>query len=322
MKKRLLSSLVFVFILVVAFILKFYVSNYFFDVVILLIAGVAAYETSQIFTKMGKYNNQTLSLLYPCFLMFVLIMGVANDNSLGVVYTILIGLGVMALFFLIAFGLPFIFYKRTKIELKTRKMENQTILKYSFNKALNTLITFAYPTLLICCLTFINHFEDLKTTFSGLKGFGGYISLFVLLFAFLVPIFTDTFAYLMGGLIGGKKLAPKISPKKTIAGAVGGLLWCVLLSVTVFCLFNAFPKMNEYFVLCGINIWKIAIISAIGSVLGQAGDLFESYLKRLAGVKDSGNIMPGHGGMLDRFDSHIFVAPFIFVAFSIIFALI
>lgn len=322
MKLRLISSIAFVMILTVAFVLKFYVSNYFFDVIILLIGCIAAFEASKLFAKMGKYNDKNLAVLFPFFLMLTLLLGIANDKELGVVYTILIAFALMAVFTVVTFLLPLINFKKTKLEIKSRKLENPSVVKYSLNKALNTLITFIYPTFLISFLTFINHFEDMTTTFSGLKGFGGYISLFVLLIAFLIPIFTDTFAYLMGGLFGGKKLVPKISPNKTIAGAVGGFLWAILLSITVFCLFNAFPVMNGYFVESGISLWKIAIISGVGSLLGQAGDLLESYIKRLSDVKDSGNIMPGHGGMLDRFDSYMFVAPFLFVAFSIIFALI
>ena len=171
-------------------------------------------------------------------------------------------------------------------------------------------------------LTLINHFEDMSSTFTKLTGFNGWVSFYVLLFSFLVPIFTDTFAYITGGLIGGKKLAPKVSPNKTISGAIGGLLWCVLLSIVVFCILNSIPSMAVILQDAGINIWKIAIISFIGSIFSQLGDLTESYIKRSASVKDSGNIFPGHGGMLDRFDSYIFVAPYIFISFSIIFALL
>lgn len=322
MKTRLISGIAFMFILAIAFVLKFYVSNYFFDVVILAVAMISSYEASKIFTKSGRYNEKYIALIFPCFLMLTYLLGIAYDNSLGVVYTIVLAVAVIIFMALITFLFNLVFFKKTKLEIKTRKLQNTTLAKYSFNKALNTMIVFIYPAFLISFLTLINHFEDMTTTFKGLSDLGGYISLFVLLFAFLVPIFTDTFAYLMGGLIGGKKLSPNISPNKTYAGAIGGFLWCILLSVAVFFIFNAFPYMESLFVKTDITVWKIAIISAIGSVIGQAGDLLESFIKRVANVKDSGNIMPGHGGLLDRFDSHTFVAPFIFIAFSIIFALL
>ncbi len=321
MKTRLLSSIVFVLIIAIAFILKFYVSNYFFDVLILLIGIITSYEASKLFTKIGKFNDKYMATIFPGALMLTFLLGIISDDEIGISFTISIAVAVLLVCSLITFLIPFLNYKRTKIELKARKM-NTTVVNYSFNKALNTTIIFIYPALLITFLTLINHFEDLTTSFSGLTNLNGYISLYVLLFAFLVPIFTDTFAYITGGLFGGKKLAPSISPNKRISGCIGGLFWCVLLSVTVFCIFNAVPYMAELFSRTGITLWKIAIISAIGSIIGQAGDLFESFIKRKANVKDSGNIMPGHGGMLDRFDSHIFVAPFIFIAFSIIFVLI
>ena len=95
----------------------------------------------------------------------------------------------------------------------------------------------------------------------------------------------------------------------------------VLLSVVVMCIFNSIPACAGILAEAGINIWRIVIISFIGSILCQLGDLCESYLKRSAGVKDSGAIFPGHGGMLDRFDSYIFLMPYLFVAFSILFAI-
>ena len=319
MKKRLISGFAFILILAVAFVLKFFVSNYFFDVAVLALAVIASYEASKLFSKMGKFNDKFMATLFPAVLMVGLLVCISNESKIGLIYTIIIAVALMLIMFALTFAIPFIYYKSTKIEMKTRKMDKLPVWKYSLLKALNTAVCFVYPGFLMLFLTLINHFEDFSSTFNVVSGQGGYLSLFVLLMAFFVPIITDTFAYITGGIFGGKKLAPKVSPNKTISGAVGGLVWCVFLTITMFCIFNSIPTMSVMLQSAGINLWKVAIISAIGSVLGQAGDLFESYLKRSANVKDSGKIMPGHGGMLDRFDSHLFVAPFIFIAFSILF---
>jgi phosphatidate cytidylyltransferase len=109
----------------------------------------------------------------------------------------------------------------------------------------------------------------------------------------------DTMAYIIGSLIGKTPLS-KISPKKTWEGTVGGLV----LTIGVACLV---AKLVDF------NILKTSIIAAIASIAGTFGDLFESKLKRMAGVKDSGHIMPGHGGFLDRFDSLLFAIPFVWL---------
>ena len=115
----------------------------------------------------------------------------------------------------------------------------------------------------------------------------------------LLIIFTlwvnDTMAYIVGSLIGKTPFSP-ISPKKTWEGTIGG----VVLAVVVMSLIAYFTKK--------LSITHTAIIAALTSISGTYGDLFESKLKRLAGVKDSGSIMPGHGGFLDRFDSLLFAA--------------
>ena len=320
MKTRLLTSFIIVFVLAIAFVLKAFVSNYFFDALILIVACFASFEASRLFTKMGKYNNQILATIFPAFLMIALLLCISNDSSIGIGYTLVISVALIVVFFSIAFIIPLINYNKTKAEIRTRQMDkSMKIVKYSVIKALNTTVVYLYPAFLILFLTLINHFEDMSASFETLAGFDGWVSFFVLLFALLVPIFTDTFAYLMGGLFEGKKLAPKISPKKTISGAIGGLLWCVLLSVAVYYICYSIPAMGLVLSGAGITVWKIVIISFIGSIISQFGDLFESYLKRSAGVKDSGKLLPGHGGMLDRFDSYMFVAPFIFIAFSILF---
>lgn len=322
MKTRLISGTIFIIVLVLAFVLKAFASNYFFDALILGVACIASFEASKLFSKMGKYNDKYMATIFPCVLMGTLLYCISADAKIGLLYTIIISVGVMVVCFGATFVIPFLTYKKTQKEIQTRGLDNPSVAKYAIVKALNTAMTFIYPAFLLMFLTLINHFEDMPTTFPSLEGFGGNISLFVLIFAFLIPIISDTFAYLMGGLIGGKKLAPKISPKKTISGAVGGFVWCVIISVAMFFIFNAIPAMSTLLADAGITVWKVAIISGVGSIVGQCGDLFESYIKRQANVKDSGKIMPGHGGLLDRFDSHILVAPVVFIAFCIIFLVI
>ena len=98
---------------------------------------------------------------------------------------------------------------------------------------------------------------------------------------------------------------PKVSPKKTIEGAIGGIIGCIIIS-TVY----AYFVHPEYILLIGVS-------ALIGSVISQAGDLFASSFKRKLGVKDYGNLIPGHGGMLDRIGSIIFTAPFTYIVMFI-----
>jgi len=114
----------------------------------------------------------------------------------------------------------------------------------------------------------------------------------------------DTMAYLIGSLIGKTPLT-RISPKKTWEGTVGGLVFAVLAMGGV-----------GYFLSSGLEIQPVIqwmIVAAIAGIAGTLGDLMESKLKRLANVKDSGHILPGHGGFLDRFDSLLFATPFIWL---------
>jgi phosphatidate cytidylyltransferase len=131
----------------------------------------------------------------------------------------------------------------------------------------------------------------------------------------LILIWTnDTFAYIVGKSIGKHKLFEKISPKKTIEGFFGGLIFAIFAGYLIS---MYLIKPSTQFSDKSILIWMI--IAAIVGVMGTIGDLIESKFKRIAGVKDSGKIMPGHGGVLDRLDSVIFVAPFIFLFYKILY---
>lgn len=126
------------------------------------------------------------------------------------------------------------------------------------------------------------------------------------LFALLITWMSDTFAYLVGKTFGRTKLIPRVSPNKTVEGALGGL---AAAGITAALVVNIMGLPMNTIIAAGLGV-------ALG-VLGMLGDLFESQLKRRAGVKDSGNAIPGHGGFLDRIDALIWVllATFAFVPF-------
>ncbi|MBZ4034755.1 phosphatidate cytidylyltransferase [Flavobacterium sp. 17A] len=134
------------------------------------------------------------------------------------------------------------------------------------------------------------------------------IGLFVLIWT------NDTFAYLVGKSIGKHKLFERVSPKKTIEGFLGGVVFAAFAG---FLISKLYIQPNAEFSNKSILIWTI--IALIVSVFGTIGDLIESKFKRIAGIKDSGSIMPGHGGILDRLDSVIFVAPIIFLFYQILY---
>jgi phosphatidate cytidylyltransferase len=113
----------------------------------------------------------------------------------------------------------------------------------------------------------------------------------------------DTMAYIVGSLIGKTPLSP-ISPKKTWEGTIGGIILCITV-VTISA--SYIPTLRDF------HFVHWLMISAIAAIAGTFGDLLESKLKRMAGVKDSGSIMPGHGGFLDRFDSLLVAVPFVWV---------
>lgn len=119
-----------------------------------------------------------------------------------------------------------------------------------------------------------------------------------ILYALLVVWVTDTGAYIFGRLFGKHKLWPEISPNKTIEGFVGGIACSTIIAV-IFSINYNMP----------LSIMPLILVTWLFSMFGQLGDLVESALKRHFDVKDSGNLLPGHGGILDRFDSFIFVLP-------------
>lgn len=127
-----------------------------------------------------------------------------------------------------------------------------------------------------------------------------------MLLIFISAWSTDTFAYFTGKFLGKHKLIPNVSPNKTVEGSIGGVIGAMVVCVVYVAVATAANKTNTAWLIIGV------VVGAVGSVFSQIGDLVASALKRDCDVKDFGKIIPGHGGFLDRFDSVIFIAPFIF----------
>ena len=162
-------------------------------------------------------------------------------------------------------------------------------LKYNFIDVSITLLGFLYVGILFSFIPLVNQ-----------KVGGEYLVWLI----FLGSWVTDTFAYYFGKYFGKKKLCPEVSPKKTIAGALGGFLGsaiiCGIYGIIV----------NKYF--NGVNIIHYFLIGALCGIVGQLGDLVASSIKRYVGIKDYSNLIPGHGGVLDRFDSILFNSAVVF----------
>jgi phosphatidate cytidylyltransferase len=129
---------------------------------------------------------------------------------------------------------------------------------------------------------------------------------YMLILTFFATWSTDTFAYFIGIKFGKNKLCPNISPKKTVEGSIGGIVGSIAVSILVGWIF-------KYIYQVPLSFYHYIIISLLCGFTSQIGDLTASTIKRFCNIKDFGRILPGHGGLLDRFDSIMFTAPIVYV---------
>ena len=257
---------------------------YFGGVLIEIFSGLlsfgAAYELEKMFKQEEKWSfynifNIILSLL--TFVFFILIFRL----NISPIYILIYIIGL----FLVQ-GILMIFTKDT------------TVISLG-----DGLITIFYPSVGFSALSIIRNVEV------GLwnKGF------IILVFVVLVCMFTDMFAYFVGSKFGKHKLCERISPKKTWEGSIGGTIFGVVIS-TVFAILLSLHKVlfpfTESLIL---QIVLTVLFSLLLSFIDEIGDLFASKLKRYYGIKDYSKIFPGHGGVLDRFDSYIFASTLMYL---------
>jgi phosphatidate cytidylyltransferase len=182
------------------------------------------------------------------------------------------------------------------------------VLEYSAASILILIALSVLATLLGAKLSGQGSWVSAGLAYAGLSGLslallrgGDHAGLVAILFLFAVVWATDIFAYFVGRSLGGPKLAPAISPGKTQSGALGGAVGGVLAGVIL----AGFAGLG--------NLPLLALVAFLLSVISQIGDLFESWVKRRHGVKDSGSLIPGHGGVMDRADGLVAAAFALFV---------
>lgn len=150
-------------------------------------------------------------------------------------------------------------------------------------------------------VTVLLHCNEIDKIFPD-AGYEKQHGLFFILYVMFCAWLTDVFAYFAGSFLGKHKLCPKVSPKKTVEGAIGGVVGGVVSTLVLYAIFENFvfeAPHGKYL--------AVALVSAVLCIAGMCGDLTFSVLKRNCGVKDFSNLVPGHGGMMDRFDSEVFV---------------
>lgn len=274
MKKRIISGAIFATIAISMIV----IGGKILDCFLLLIASIGIFEFYNAFSKKGYSPVKIYGLFY--ILLLAAMLYFESDSILNIM-------------------------------LKTEKYGEFNIFVPLFLvslMALMSLLVFKNNKYNIIDLTvtvfggfyvifFISYFIKLRNLEGGLYLF--FVSL-------IGAIATDTFAYFVGCAIGKRKLIPSVSPNKTVAGSVGGFIGSICL-LTIIGYVLIYTKTYD-----GMALYHYSIIGAISGIVAQIGDLVASSIKRFTGIKDYGKLIPGHGGILDRIDSYLFVVPVVY----------
>jgi phosphatidate cytidylyltransferase len=265
-----------------------------FDLLFWLISVMGAYEFMRAVGNIEKWQYWTVlvtcALIIPSFVLTKYLINDPNDATALVVLMLVACLGAMA---------------------------TATILV--FDRDHTTLRSTAYAEL---CIMYCGALASVSANINHLAA----NSLIAITMMFLITVGVDSLAFIVGSLLGKRfprKLAPHTSPNKTVVGAIGGILGGVIAAVVVYFIFNYLPVSSfapegysNFTITSSLHPCLVLILISIPTaVAAQLGDLFESAIKRECGIKDMGKILPGHGGVLDRFDSMLFTSVVIAICF-------
>ena len=280
MKQRLITALVAILVLITVIVFKDY----------LLRPGIIVVAFCGLYEFLNAFKNKYKIMWISTFIFTAINFAVLAINDYFNVEQQTNMFSIMIVFML---------YVLTTLIISIFKNE-----KYDIRSVVISVFGYIYASLLFSFLYLLGTYDSVNN------------SLFYILLLFAITWGADTGGYLIGCAMGKHKLCEKLSPKKTYEGAVGGLIFSTLFGLILVYVYNfnlnmigeaEFWSMKE-----PINVLMMSILFLVLSVLAQIGDFVASSFKRFVGVKDYSNIMPGHGGIIDRFDSVLFVAPLLY----------
>lgn len=310
-----------ILVVIVAFFALRILSAYIFDVLIAGLMVVCALEVENALHKMNRPTNTVAVCLYPmlCFASAILVSNAGYNvvHCLLAMILLLIALGVFV------FALPLIF---TKMGKRAREKDefSGSLVYYAFMRMVNTLFVCLWPTFLFSFAFLINHYDQMSL--SNIVGafatpeMGVDFGLFGLIFLFATTMFADTCAMLSGRFIGGPKISlAKLGPGKSWTGLVGGIVGACIAGMIVYFIFNAFYGYNVLFSSTGLSVGTFILGGLFCGIFNMSGDIFSSFFKRKAVIKDFSQLIPGHGGIMDRCNGLVFNAVFVFIFLIILF---
>lgn len=281
MKTRIISAVVALVIGIGAMVLIF---TPFFPVFVAFLSAVATYEimnVAQIKSKVIMAPAIAVSAIMPNYFAYKSLLPFELPEG-----------AVVALYVMLMLSLMLKVHKQIRFEQVAISLYASLFVPYAFSSAI--------------------FLRDVHIDYAGV--YTKAEAVYLVLFALFCALITDSFAYFVGRKFGKHKMAPIISPKKSVEGAIGGLVLSTAFNIAVFAGVREWIFGGE----SALSFAFIAVMSVLLSAISMLGDLSASLLKRNFGVKDFGKIMPGHGGIMDRFDSCIFVLPALAAAIKFI----
>ena len=306
-KDRVITGTFIAIVYIAVFLLSMYVHPIFFDIFILAVALGGAYEMCRAVSNFASEPIFIIDLVavilgFAGFWFAQYFFRTSASGMMG--YFVTLAVMILVTVFVTAFS---------KVYVK--------------GNAVSTIFVMLYPNSLLMFAVGINYFMSAEVGISVISSLPFRNAGIALMF--LVPALTDVFAYQIGSAIKGKKLCPSISPNKTISGAIGGLLGGLVGAGLVLLLTFLAKEYNvNLFGLAMLTeswattIVNFVVLGLVGSVFDQIGDLAASFVKRRAGIKDYSNLLPGHGGVLDRVDGFMFCGVFFYLYFAVAMMLI